>query len=403
MKIILLLQHYGITPIVVFDGLPLPLKQTTPDERRRNPQASLKQGLELYKHSEAAAAKECFQRPVTVASDMTIDIIRKLTEKKIQCIVTPSEAAAQLTHLTKTGKVAAVVTENTENANLLAFGCPKFICNMDATGNGIEICMDKVMNEEKSPRYKYDPETIRHVCILSGSDYLPPIKGVGIKTILKRYTVKLKSKPKDYSLRESITKKFLAFADSTKENIEPLHLGLPFFASSPRSPLSPRSPKSPKSPKSPLGAKSRQVLSEAKLPQSNGNYIEATSSRTGAPGELSSCPSRPNTTTKRESLEEIYRRICVIPRQSCQAAGPSLDGSNGSSSISLQTDNSKSPSSSTTTAAKAHCQKNNKKRSFDQMEDSASAIQGSSGKKHTPPPPPPPSPPPPRKRQHYRH
>ncbi|CAO3635925.1 unnamed protein product [Mucor fragilis] len=206
MQVILLLQYYGVTPIVVFGSLPLPFKQITHDEHCRNPQASLEQGLDLYEPSEAAAAKERSQQPVTATNDMTIAVIRKLKEKTIQCIVAPYEAAAQLTHLAKTGKVAAVVTENAENADLLAFGCPNFIYNLDASGHGIGICMDKVISNSKSPLCGYDAETIRHISILSGCNYLPSIKGVGLKTILKHYTVNKNTDYALYTLQQQFTK-----------------------------------------------------------------------------------------------------------------------------------------------------------------------------------------------------
>ncbi|CAO3655550.1 unnamed protein product [Mucor fragilis] len=347
-------------------------------------------------------------------------------EKKIQCIVAPNEADAQLTHLAKTGKVDAVVTEDSD---LLAFGCPKVIYKIDRFGDGIEICMDKVINDYKSTLYEYDAETIRHICILSGCDYLPSIKGVGLKTILKRYEInkntdqalynlqhqfrkyfpedyiekfyfanlgflhqwvydmdeknyvrlnpltsecsqddikllgriptvqdstmfrvnKVIPKPKDSPLKESITEEFLAYAESSKENIVPSHLGSPFSASSPTSPKSPKSPTSSKSPTSPMGMRSRQVLSESKSPQHNSNTIAATDSWTAAPGEASSYLSRSKAATQGERLEALYKRFGVLPRKSQPATSgstaPSLDITKGSPYTSLPTDNKKPTSS----------------------------------------------------------
>lgn len=110
--------------------------------------------------------------------------MQKLIAKKVQCIVAPNEADAQLAHLAKTGKVDAIVTEDSD---LLAFGCSKCIYKIDRYGNGVEISLDQVLHNQASIFYNFDPETIRHICILSGCDYLPSLKGVGLKTILKRY------------------------------------------------------------------------------------------------------------------------------------------------------------------------------------------------------------------------
>ncbi|KAG1119460.1 hypothetical protein G6F42_012970 [Rhizopus arrhizus] len=184
MKFMDLFKLYNVTPIVVFDGLHLPLNQGTNDERRSIRQEALKEGLALYKNGEIAKAKESFKKSVTITHNMIIDVLRKLSAEKIQCIVAPNEADAQLTHLAKTGKVDAVITEDSD---LLAFGCPKIIYKMDKYGQGTEITMDQVINNENSVFYNYDIETIRHICILSGCDYLPSIKQVGLRTILNRY------------------------------------------------------------------------------------------------------------------------------------------------------------------------------------------------------------------------
>lgn len=111
-------------------------------------------------------------------------MLQKLIAKKIQCIVAPNEADAQLTHLINTGKAEAVVTEDSD---LLAFGCSKCVYKIDRYGNGVEISLDQVLHDEASIFNNFDAETIRHICILSGCDYLPSIKGAGLKTVLKRF------------------------------------------------------------------------------------------------------------------------------------------------------------------------------------------------------------------------
>ncbi|KAL7315562.1 Rad2 nuclease, variant 2 [Mucor circinelloides] len=179
-----LFKLYNVTPIVFFDGLDLPLKQDTNDERRSNRQEALKEGLTFYSNGEIEKAKENFKKSVTITHDMIIDVLKELSAEKILCIVAPNEADAQLTHLAKTGKVDAVITEDSD---LLTFGCPKIIYKMNLYGQGTEITMDQVINNENSVFYNYDIETIRHICILSGCDYLPSIKQVSLTTILKKY------------------------------------------------------------------------------------------------------------------------------------------------------------------------------------------------------------------------
>lgn len=95
----------------------------------------------------------------------------------------PYEADVQLTYLMKTNKVAAVVTEDSD---LLAFGCSKLIYKMDRYGSGTEINYSDIF---KIPELLYidTPEKLRHMCIISGCDYLPSVKGIGIKTSLKYF------------------------------------------------------------------------------------------------------------------------------------------------------------------------------------------------------------------------
>ncbi|KAL9540134.1 hypothetical protein MBANPS3_009856 [Mucor bainieri] len=184
MQFMALLKETDITPVVVFAGLNLPFKKSAHEERLRARQAALDQGLELHKQGKLAEAEERFRESVAVSDDMVNGVISKLTEQKIQCIVAPSEAAAQLAYLAKTGKVDAVYTGNLDP---LVFGCPKILYNVMPYGFGVEIFMDKIINNRESIFHKCNAETIRHICMLSGGDYLPAVKGVSPTTLLNLY------------------------------------------------------------------------------------------------------------------------------------------------------------------------------------------------------------------------
>ncbi|KAI8644597.1 PIN domain-like protein [Parasitella parasitica] len=184
MRYIDLFIYHGITPIVVFDGLPLPLGKAISDKRRHRQNDTLKKGHALYKQGKFAEAEKFFQQAVTITDGIIKAIIKKLVAKKVKCIVAPNEADAQLAHFVKTGKADAVVTENSE---LLAFGCKKCIYKINRHGNAVEISLDQVLHNDASPFKGYDVETFRHICILSGCDYLASLKGVCLETILKQY------------------------------------------------------------------------------------------------------------------------------------------------------------------------------------------------------------------------
>ncbi|KAK4510361.1 pheromone processing endoprotease [Mucor velutinosus] len=167
-----LLEENGVTPIVVFGGLPLSFKQSMNNECRKARQAALNSGSHLG--------------PVTISEDMAIATITKLMEKKIKCIVAPCETSAQLTYLAKTGKVDAVVSEDPE---LLAFGCPKFIHKSFISGEYIEFCMDRAFNDNRSNFRAYGADTFRHICILSlaGCNYLLNAESAIFRALLRVY------------------------------------------------------------------------------------------------------------------------------------------------------------------------------------------------------------------------
>lgn len=109
-------------------------------------------------------------------------------KEKVQCIVAPYEADAQLAHLMKTNKVEAVITEDSD---LIAFGCSKLIYKIDRFGQGIEIKHQDIFTDFSVSLRLFNPELLRRACIASGCDYLPSLRGVGLKTAIlafKRYS-----------------------------------------------------------------------------------------------------------------------------------------------------------------------------------------------------------------------
>jgi exonuclease-1 len=109
-------------------------------------------------------------------------------KEKVQCIVAPYEADAQLAYLMKTSKVEAVITEDSD---LIAFGCTKLIYKMDRFGRGIEINQKDIFTNFSIGLQLFSPDILRHACIASGCDYLPSLRGIGLKTSIvafKRYS-----------------------------------------------------------------------------------------------------------------------------------------------------------------------------------------------------------------------
>ncbi|ORY50765.1 PIN domain-like protein [Rhizoclosmatium globosum] len=177
MKRIALLKEHGITPLLVFDGGCLPMKHHTESERRKRRKEARKRAHEELAKGNNAKAMEMFQQCVDITPNMAWELMKVLRKQGIEFIVAPYEADAQLVYLEKIKKVDAVLTEDSD---LLVFGCQRLLLKLEASGNLIEIrakdfpqvpCMKKGWSFAK----------FRQACILSGCDYLPSLKGVGIK------------------------------------------------------------------------------------------------------------------------------------------------------------------------------------------------------------------------------
>ncbi|KAI8981631.1 PIN domain-like protein [Mycotypha africana] len=175
-----LLKHYEVTPIVVFDGLPLPLKADTDRDRSMKRTEALFKAEQLYLQGKFTEANKSYRQASSITTAMLSGVIMNLQREKIQCIVAPYEADAQLTFLMKTNKVDAVITQDSDH---LAFGCSNVIFKIDREGNGKQIKFDDIFRNHLQLDH-LNPTTFRQACILSGCDYLPSVRGIGIKSAI---------------------------------------------------------------------------------------------------------------------------------------------------------------------------------------------------------------------------
>ncbi|TKS85137.1 Exonuclease 1 [Collichthys lucidus] len=176
MKFVDMLLNFRVKPILVFDGRNLPSKQEVETARRERREANLQKGRELLREGKLSEARDCFTRCVNITPSMAHNLIKAARTRGVDCIVAPYEADAQLAYLTKSGLAQAVITEDSD---LLAFGCKKVILKMDKQGNGLEIDQSN-LGRCRSLGSVFTEEKFRHMCILSGCDYLPSLHGIGL-------------------------------------------------------------------------------------------------------------------------------------------------------------------------------------------------------------------------------
>ncbi|XP_035388854.1 exonuclease 1 isoform X2 [Electrophorus electricus] len=176
MRLVDMLLSFGVQPLLVFDGRNLPSKQHVEEARRERRQSNLQKGKQLLRAGKTAEARECFSRAVSITPSMAHEVIKVARARGVDCLVAPYEADAQLAFLNKAGIAQAVITEDSD---LLAFGCKKVILKMDKQGNGLEIDQCH-LGRCRSLGDVFTEEKFRHMCILSGCDYLASLHGIGL-------------------------------------------------------------------------------------------------------------------------------------------------------------------------------------------------------------------------------
>ncbi|KAG0043997.1 Rad2 nuclease [Gryganskiella cystojenkinii] len=187
MRKIEMFRFFDVKPYVVFDGGYLPSKALTEKDRLGRREESKKQAMDLYHSGQTKKALESFRKCVDVTPEMAFAVIQALEAANIEYVVAPYEADAQLAYLEKIGLVHGIVTEDSD---LLVFGCKRVIFKLDQYGAGIEILHADLAKVQDVSFHEWTMTEIRHMCILSGCDYLPSIPGMGLRTaqrLLRRF------------------------------------------------------------------------------------------------------------------------------------------------------------------------------------------------------------------------
>ncbi|KAH7650196.1 XPG (rad-related) exonuclease, partial [Cryptosporidium bovis] len=183
---ITLLQNNGITPVCVFDGATLPMKKVTEEERHKKRMEARREIAEMKrkKNCNSYIMRNLCQKALDITPNIAYQVLEVLRDTyKIECIVAPYEADAQLSYLSRKGYVDAVITEDSD---MLVFGSKCTIYKYDdRTGSCKIIYWDDLCNSGLIPKKMFNYETFVLGCILTGCDYVKSPQGVGIKTAMK--------------------------------------------------------------------------------------------------------------------------------------------------------------------------------------------------------------------------
>ncbi|ORY92746.1 PIN domain-like protein [Leucosporidium creatinivorum] len=182
-----MLKHYGVTPLIVFDGGLLPSKMGTEDDRERRRNDALAKGNAFLAEGKGSQARDCFVKAVDVTPEMAYQLIKALRREGVQYIVAPYEADPQLAYLERAGLVDGIISEDSD---LLVFGCRQVLFKLDGEGNCVGIARDDFTKCREYNFAGWTDKEFRQMAILSGCDYLESIQGVGLKTayrLMRKY------------------------------------------------------------------------------------------------------------------------------------------------------------------------------------------------------------------------
>ncbi|PSS02969.1 Exonuclease [Actinidia chinensis var. chinensis] len=214
-----LLRHYGIRPILVFDGGPLPMKSEQESKRARSRKENLARAMEHESNGNNASAYECYQKAVDISPSVAYELIQVLKKENVYYVVAPYEADAQMTFLAVGKQVDAVITEDSD---LIAFGCPRIIYKMDKFGQGVEFRYSMLQQNKELNFTGFTKQMLLEMCILSGCDYLQSLPGMGLKkahALVKKFRsydkvikhLKYSTAAVSPSYEESFTKAIMTF------------------------------------------------------------------------------------------------------------------------------------------------------------------------------------------------
>jgi len=187
LKMIALLKAHNITPIVVFDGKTLKEKEKIEESRSQNREMNIQKANYLKNAGNEDESRKYYKRGLKVKSRMLNTLIEMLRQLNIKIIVAPYEADSQIAYLIRKKYADFAISEDSD---LIALGVKDIVFKLTPEGSCMNIKME---NFRSSPIDIHSDAFIRSIktmlyvnflelVVMSGCDYLPSIKGFGLKT-----------------------------------------------------------------------------------------------------------------------------------------------------------------------------------------------------------------------------
>ncbi|ETS73777.1 hypothetical protein PFICI_14723 [Pestalotiopsis fici W106-1] len=187
MRRVRMMQHFGVTPYLVFDGGYLPSKAGEEAHRKQRREDSRQAGMELLKAGKPSLAHKELQKAVNISPEMARNLIEELKKLGLPYVVAPYEADAQMVYLERQGLVSGIVSEDSD---LLVFGAKRLFTKLDDHGQCVEINRRDFAACRDLHLVDWTDAQFRHMAIFGGCDYSSGIKDFGLKTayrMLRKY------------------------------------------------------------------------------------------------------------------------------------------------------------------------------------------------------------------------
>jgi len=189
------LKTWEIKSIFCIDGRNLKAKDKTNDVRLANKEKEKAKANEILQSGNEYEARKAFTRCLDVTKEMIYRLIDMLNALEIEFIVAPFEADAQVAYLCRKGYADFGISEDSDQ---LCYNSPLTVYKLGTFGECEYIDLRDLRNRRKAYE-KFGDETIEtmldlsetdfiFICILSGTDYLPSIKGMGIKKAINYFS-----------------------------------------------------------------------------------------------------------------------------------------------------------------------------------------------------------------------
>ena len=175
-----LLSH-EITPIFIFDGDKLPMKNIEENKRENRRKNCEKEAQDFMKCNNKSLAISKKIESFDVTPEFAYEFMKILIQNNIEYYVAPYEADAQLAYLSHIKYIDFIITEDSD---LIAYGCNcvllKLGVNKSEPNTGDEILFDDIKKCKEFKIKDFNEDKFLSFCILSGCDYFN-IPGVGPK------------------------------------------------------------------------------------------------------------------------------------------------------------------------------------------------------------------------------